>query len=239
LIKETYDALGEVLLKREATIDRFIGDYVLAMFNTPLPIENPERKACDAALKCKAILSEKQIEWIQRGISDLECRIGIHADVTLIGAIGSDPHLNYTAVGAPVSLTTSLESLNKFYKTSILISDDVYQKVHDYFICRVVDIVRFNGNSENRKPTRCSMTLYELLDYREHRSPEHLILIEKWTLEWKSHCESGDVEGALHCIDEALKIEDYEKDQALLMLKKRCQHYLQNPNQAHLAPTLV
>lgn len=159
VLSDYLSAMCAVIDTEKGTIDKFIGDAVMALWNVPARQEDHPVLACRAALeslKSLAILNEK---WLSIGLTIVECRIGIHTGKALVGTLGSKERLAFTAVGDTINLGARLESLNKKYNTTILISGDVYQYVKDTFLCRFLDVVVVCGKTT---PT----AVYELMDYK-------------------------------------------------------------------------
>lgn len=144
---------GEVL-ESEGTVDKYIGDAVMAFWGAPNHVENQAHKACEAALKITKNLEKFQEE--NPHIPVFHTRIGIHTDNVVVGNFGSMERLNYTVIGDGVNLASRLEGVNKFFGTQILISEDTKNLIDDDFECRKMGEVEVKGRS---KPT----VIYELL----------------------------------------------------------------------------
>lgn len=159
LLKQIYDyfeALSPVVTQNQGTIDKYIGDSMMAFWGAPLPVNNPCHLAAQAALQCKKILKTLNTRWAVENTPLFITRIGIHYGTTIVGNVGSADRLNYTALGSAVNLTNRLVNTNKIYGTSILISDAVYQEIKDTYLTRFVDTVILKG-AQN------SIGIYELL----------------------------------------------------------------------------
>ncbi|MEM9043608.1 MAG: adenylate/guanylate cyclase domain-containing protein [Pseudomonadota bacterium] len=113
--------VSDVITAHRGLIDKYIGDAVVAVFGAPLPDEDHAESALKAALACQkalAAFSRQRGGWP-------ETRIGLHSGSALVGNVGSEQRLNYTVMGDAVNLAARLESLNKRYGSTLLISDDV------------------------------------------------------------------------------------------------------------------
>jgi adenylate cyclase len=146
--------LGEYLLEMTAilreehgTIDKFLGDGVLAFFNAPHDVPDHARRACMAAVRCMTRMAELNQAWEQAGQSAFHVRIGLHVDETLVGNIGTPDRFDYTVMGDPVNLASRLESLNKLYGTCILTSDEVRREAGPGFEWRTLDRVAVVGRA--------------------------------------------------------------------------------------------
>ncbi|MDZ4735275.1 MAG: adenylate/guanylate cyclase domain-containing protein [Rhodospirillaceae bacterium] len=152
------DYLSEMagLIEREkGTIDKFIGDGIMAFWNAPLPVPDHAIAACRAALACQRRLAELRASAVP-GAPPLEARIGINTGDVLVGNIGSRDRLNYSAVGDPVNVASRLEALNKLYGTSIMLGEDSAARLGGRAILRQLDRVAVFGRVGG-------VTIYELI----------------------------------------------------------------------------
>lgn len=138
----------------QGTVDKYIGDAVVAFWNAPEDVSDHPGKACSAALdglrKIKEI-SEKDEEF-----PDFFTRIAIHTGRAIVGHFGSEEHVAYTCIGDDVNLAARLEGLNKIYGTKILVTQAVLDKIEDRFLVRKLDEVVVKGKSR-------AVTVYELI----------------------------------------------------------------------------
>jgi len=156
LMREYFDLATEAVESHEGTVDKFLGDGVLAFFNAPLPVEAHAVKACRAALQIRDRLAAGQPARSAAGKPELQVRIGITTGEVLVGNIGTADRFAYTVLGDTANLAARLESLNKQYGTSIMAAEAVVQATADAFAWRKLDRVAVKG--------RTSGTLvYELL----------------------------------------------------------------------------
>ncbi|WP_461208351.1 adenylate/guanylate cyclase domain-containing protein [Desulfocurvus sp. DL9XJH121] len=137
-VSDYFQALGSVILEGGGTIDKFIGDAIMAFWNAPTPTSDHAAKACFAALRCRASSRALNQAWEARGEPAMHTRFGLHSADAVVGNIGSPDRMNYTAMGAAVNLASRLEGLNKHFKTEILASESVAQRCADRFLFRTV-----------------------------------------------------------------------------------------------------
>jgi adenylate cyclase len=146
-MSQYFEAVGQAILSEGGTIDKFIGDAVMAFWNAPKQDADHVNKACLAALR----LAQKSRELNQRrealGLPVLRTRVGLHTGAAVVGNVGASDRMDYTALGANVNLASRLEGLNKFYATSILASGEVRQRARGQFLFRSVDVVVPKGAS--------------------------------------------------------------------------------------------
>ena len=132
------------------TVDKYIGDALMVLWNAPADQEHHVHQACRGALACAAAttaLAATEI-WKRLGLPPWHTRIGLHTDRVLVGHFGAPSRLNYTAVGDGVNLAARLEGLNKVYGTSILVSEDVRAAADGAFLFRLVDRVAVKGKEQ-------------------------------------------------------------------------------------------
>jgi adenylate cyclase len=149
--------MTNVILKHQGTVDKFIGDAIMAFWGAPLKDENATFHACVSALEMQYRLEKLQPKLYKIGNVEVKQRIGINTGICTVGNMGSEQRQSYTAIGDPVNLASRLEGVNKQYGTYILISETTYHQVAKRVVVREVDRVQVVGKTE---PTR----LYELIN---------------------------------------------------------------------------
>lgn len=148
--------MADCIQDQKGTLDKYIGDAVMAFWNAPLPLEDHAKRACLTALECKRRLRQFNDKLMEESGMRFHTRIGIHTGFTIVGNMGSRDRLNYTVLGDNVNLAARLEGVNKCYGTEILISADTYKYVRRDFVCRPVDLIAVKGKSN-------SVQIYELM----------------------------------------------------------------------------
>lgn len=156
LLNEYFTPLTEIILAHRGTVDKFIGDAIMAFWGAPLPMPDHAVQACKAALGIQAAIAALQKGWMSRGLPLLQARIGLHAGPLVVGNVGSRERFNYTALGDTVNLASRLEGVNKQYGTNILVSQAVHSLVAEDFLTRELDVIRVKGRVQ-------AVTIYELL----------------------------------------------------------------------------
>ncbi len=124
------DAMVEILLSHDGTVDKIMGDGIMAFFGDPLPQKDHALRCIKAALDMQRAVATLGEAWIARGLSPLQVRIGIATGEVFVGSIGSRQHLEYTAIGRPVNLAARLEG--KAPPGGVLISRETYELVKDH-----------------------------------------------------------------------------------------------------------
>ena len=158
LLSRYLDAVSEVIVANGGTIDKFIGDAVMAFWGAPTAQQDHAVRCCRAALACR-----KAIETT--GVNDdrghpLQIRIGVNSGRMLVGNIGSELRLNYTVIGDAVNVASRLEGASKQYGTHILIGAETARLVRDRFIIREIDNIAVYGRTEG-------LAVYELIGLAE------------------------------------------------------------------------
>jgi adenylate cyclase len=160
MLGEYLDEMTKPILASGGTVDKFIGDAVMAFWGAPRPDPLHALHACEAALANRDRLSVLNAEWEKAGRPRLDARAGLHTGEVIVGNIGTPERLDYTAIGDAVNLASRLEGLNKRYGTSLMISETTYALVKDVMVVRPLDRVSVKGKAK-------AVTVYELLGKRE------------------------------------------------------------------------
>ena len=140
--------MTELILKNEGTLDKYIGDAIMALWNAPLDVENHPQKALITAYEMLEKLKEINTLFQNRFGFQINIGVGINTGPVVVGNMGSEKRFDYTAIGDTVNLASRLEGLNKVYKTNILFSEFTYEKVNFKglpFIPVDLDLVRVKG----------------------------------------------------------------------------------------------
>src|SRR5579859_5529201 len=165
LITEYLDAMTSVVFEFGGTLDKFIGDAVMAFWNAPL--DDPEHAwhACQAAVEMQAALSRLSDRWEAEGLPRQTMRIVINTGPASVGNMGSSRRFAYTALGDAVNLAARLEPLNNEYGTSICISQNTLDAINDRdnWLVRHLDLVAVKGK-------RQAVPVYELIGRADDRA---------------------------------------------------------------------
>jgi len=140
-----FTALTEAFLAEGGTVDKFIGDAVMVFWNAPHPQPDHVERACRAVLSGKKANEQLNIQFEAEGLPPFITRFGIHVAEAVVGNLGSNERMEYTALGTAVNLASRLEGLNKEYGTAILVSEQVYSRVQNRFQFRSIDTVIAKG----------------------------------------------------------------------------------------------
>lgn len=145
-ITSTYfQALTDDLLDHHATIDKYIGDAVMALWNAPKRDLAHAMHGCHAALHARHLTLRLEAEFAARGWPRLHTRFGLHSGEAVVGNVGSSDRMAYTAIGSMVNIASRLEGMNKMYGTQILVSEQTRLGAGNAFVFRPVDVVLAKG----------------------------------------------------------------------------------------------
>jgi adenylate cyclase len=124
-------AMTKIILDYGGTVDKYIGDAIMAFWNAPLKQEDHARIACECALAQIRSLSKLREEWKKEGYPAIHIGCGLHTGDAIIGNMGSEDRFDYTAMGDTINLGARLESITKQYGCQIIVSSATYDKVKD------------------------------------------------------------------------------------------------------------
>lgn len=153
-------AMTDIVIDTEGTLDKYIGDAIMAFWGAPIEIENHALKSCQAALRMMDKMAEINKVWEQEKKPVLDIGIGINSGDMVVGCMGSSSRMDYTLMGDNVNLGSRLEGTNKVYGTNIIISDFTYQYVKDQVIVRELDLIRVKGKA-------LPVKIYELMGMKD------------------------------------------------------------------------
>ena len=149
LLNEYLTQMTDLIIKEKGTVDKYIGDAILAEFGAPISMENHADAAVKTAINMQRKIEELNKTWSVKELPHIRSRIGINTGQVIIGNMGSDRVFDYTVIGDPVNLAARLESANKRYKTLIMISEFTYNQIDkDKFKTRLLDIIKVKGKTK-------------------------------------------------------------------------------------------
>jgi len=172
LLNKYLSAMSDVVLAEKGTIDKYIGDAIVAFFGAPIPLEDHAFRACVSAIAMKKIEREMNKEIMEQGLSPIPLltRIGINTGYMVAGNMGTANKMNYTIMGNAVNLSARLEGVNSQYGTWILASEQTVRETKGLILYRKLDRVRVVGINE---PVR----LCELIDLSADASEQQKKLV--------------------------------------------------------------
>ena len=230
LLNQYLTDMTDVLLENNGTLDKYIGDAIVAFYGAPIEVKNHELWACRTAIKMQENLAVLRKGWQEEGdrwpeiVHNMQNRIGISSGQMVTGNMGSESRMNYTMMGDNVNTAARLESSAKQYGIYIQIADSTYQPVKDKIVVRDLDNVRVLGKSEPVK-------VFELISeigqepekYKKILPAYHEALDLYKNQEWKKAIEAFKASDALEDMFPGRKTNPSR------IYIPRCEHFLDNP----------
>ncbi|NJK38005.1 MAG: GAF domain-containing protein [Oscillatoriales cyanobacterium RM2_1_1] len=163
MLNEYFEEMVDVVLSYKGTLDKYIGDALMAVFGSPAPLDDHPWMAMQAAVQMRNRLAQFNLKRAEKGLAEIKIGMGLHSDEVVSGNIGSSKRMELTSIGDGVNLASRLEGASKQYGTDLIISENTYHPYAERLIVRELDIITVKGKS---KPVR----IYELVGIR----PEYL-----------------------------------------------------------------
>ena len=183
------------ILEEDGVIDKFIGDAVMAFFGDPVPREDHALRACRAAVRCLDAVKDSDPVAHELGLEGMKNRIGINSGPAIIGNMGSDKRLSYTAMGDTVNLASRLEAANKAFGSHILIGPLTYEEAKAHIVAKPLARLQVVGKTE-------PVAVYELLGLVGEASPEMVRHAAAFTRAHEA-VRADDLDGAERALTEA------------------------------------
>ena len=147
-LNEYFSRMVEIVFRHKGTVDKFVGDMVMALFSAPLDDADHADHAVQAAVDMVKELGELNRVWLSKGMAQLDIGVGVNSGDMIAGNIGSSSIMSYTVIGDNVNLGSRLESLNKDYKTRIIMSDATRTRLKGEYDTRPLGAVVVKGKSK-------------------------------------------------------------------------------------------
>lgn len=212
LLNEYLSPMTRIVLEERGTLDKFIGDAVMALFNAPLDVPEHAVHACRTAVRMLDELRLLNEDFASRGMHTIDIGVGINTGPAVVGNMGADIRFDYTAIGDAVNLASRLEGLNKYYGSHILVSEDTYRQVPlGLFTFREVDRVRVKGK-------HLPIVMYELMIRHQELLPRFEEGLERY--------RAKDFTAARQIFDELTHRYD---DGPSRLYSGRCSEYIETP----------
>jgi adenylate cyclase len=174
-----FAAVSEEITRHHGTVDKFIGDAIMSIWNAPADDPDHAVNACAGALAFRRANDRVNAEFEREGWPVYRTRCGLHTGPAVVGNVGSVDRMNYTALGATVNLAARLEGLNKDYGTSILVSAALRERAASRFVFRSVDRISPKGFAE-------AFDIYELRGERDGQDAADFEMCRKWEMVYEA-----------------------------------------------------
>ncbi|WP_323669060.1 CHASE2 domain-containing protein [Aliarcobacter butzleri] len=140
--------MSEIIIKYQGTIDKFIGDAIMAYWNAPIDIKNHCDLALKASLEQLEVLEKLNVELQKENLPKIDIGIGLNTGTVIVGEMGSSLRSDYTVIGDTINLGSRVESLCKYYDSKLNISNFTKDKLQGEYIFRFLDLVKVKGKNE-------------------------------------------------------------------------------------------
>lgn len=224
MLNEYFESMVDAVFKYKGTLDKYIGDAIMAVFGSPLPLADHEWCAVQTAVEMGQRLKEFNKKRKAEGKKTLSIGIGLHSDEVVSGNIGSSKRMELTSIGDGVNLASRLEGTSKMYGCVIVISEKTYEACKDRVWVRELDFITVKGKTE---PVR----IYELLGLKEGPLAQELDPIQKQLIDayrqGREYYLNREFELAMAEFGKVLEIDQNNKAANLHM--ERCTHFTAEP----------
>ena len=217
-----FAALSDEIMRNHGTVDKYIGDAVMAFWNAPADDPDHVVHGCRAILACLAGNEAINKEFRREGWPPYDTRFGLHVGDAVVGNIGSSDRMNYTALGATINLASRLEGLNKNYGTHVLVSAAVRARAGHAFLFRSVDSIRPKGFAE-------AIEVSELRGELARSDEADIAMCRRWDEVFASIAQEGATEMAMVRLSGFLL--DYPKDRIAQYHAERFRTAARNPGE--------
>ncbi len=219
LLNEYLTEMTDIVMENQGTLDKYIGDAIVAFYGAPLHYDNHADLACRSALLCQKRLKALREKWKGEGRPMVEARLGINTGPMLVGNMGSHQRFDYTVIGDEVNLAARLEGINKQYGTYICISENTRNAIGDAFTVRELDLIRVVGRST---PVR----IYELVDFSADVTDATRQWLQSYSVALALY-QARKWEEAIAAFEAALALN--KEDAASWACIKRCRIFMTTP----------
>ncbi|MBD3306284.1 CHASE2 domain-containing protein [candidate division KSB3 bacterium] len=221
-LNQYFSEMTQIVLSYEGTLDKYVGDAIMAFYGAPLEQPDHAGKACKTAVDMILRLKQLQVGWEARGLPSINIGIGINTGDMIVGNMGSWERFDYTVMGDHVNLASRLEGLNKHYGTTIVISQFTYdacqQQGDGDLTVRELDTVRVKGRDE-------PVIIYELFGYGSlYAKQQDLLAMFSAGIEAYKQRQWSE---AIGCFQDVLKLD--REDTPSKIYIDRCVQYSHHP----------
>lgn len=221
MLNQYFEPMVDAVFQYKGTLDKYIGDAIMAVYGSPLPLEDHAWMAVQTAMEMRqrlAVFNQRRLDVNQKTI---KIGIGINSDVVISGNIGSSKRMEFTAIGDGVNLGSRLESASKQYGTDIIISENTYKLCSDRIWARELDAIRVKGKTQ-------PVSIYELVSLRETPVPDDKKRAITLYQEGRDHYLNRRFTRAMTAFGTILEEID-STDKASELHLKRCNYWLSHP----------
>ena len=229
LMNEYLTDMTDILLEHRGTLDKYIGDAIVAFYGAPVPVNNHEFLACTTALAMERHLGKLRRKWKESNewpelVHNTRHRVGLNSGEMVTGNMGSNMRMNYTMMGDTVNIAARLEASAKQYGVYIQVAENTYATVKDQFEWRFLDNVRVKGKKQPVK-------VFELISEKGQMDRNYSKIIPVFNEALELY-KLQNWDRSLNAFKEAEKLEDkfpYRPTNPSSLYIKRCEYLKDNP----------
>ncbi len=219
-LNEYFTGMVDVIFARGGTLDKFIGDALMAVFGAPFVSPDDPDRAVEAAIEMVRRLHGFNRDWVKEGRPSLGIGVGVNTGEVVAGTIGSPKRMDYTVIGDHVNLAARIESANRYYGTRVLVSEHTVEKLTGRHQMRELDRVRVQGRN---LPVR----LFEILDHHTRTTFPHMAEALAAFEEGLRNYRHREWELGAQCFGKGLRANP--KDRPTQIFLDRCWTYIAQP----------
>ncbi len=229
MLNEYFETMVEAVFNYKGTLDKYIGDAIMAVFGSPLPIPDHAWMAVQTAIDMRHRLTEFNIKRVEKlkpqnqkelDMATIKIGIGINSDTVISGNIGSTRRMEFTAIGDGVNLGSRLEGASKQYGTDAIISETTYKLCGDRIWVRELDRIQVKGKNQ-------PVSVYELVGLKSDPLNEIQAKVIEHYHAGREHYLKRKFSKAIAEFAEVLEVDHHNK--AANIHITRCQHFLLQP----------
>ncbi|MBW4546161.1 MAG: GAF domain-containing protein [Symplocastrum torsivum CPER-KK1] len=220
MLNEYFESMVEAIFKYKGTLDKYIGDAIMAVFGSPLPLKDHAWRAVQTSLEMRYRL----LDFNNRRLADnkipIRIGIGINSDSVISGNIGSSKRMEFTAIGDGVNLGSRLESASKQYGCDIIISESTYKPCANQILVRELDKIVVKGKTQ-------PVSIYELIGLSSDAMSDQKQMVIEHYHKGRELYLNRDFAFAIGEFAQVLKFDPNDKPADMHLA--RCQHWLKTP----------
>ena len=214
-----FELFSRAIAEEHGTVDKFIGDGIMAFWGAPMPLADHAIRACRGALRATRRMEAANADWKAGGRPTFRTRIGMHSAEVLVGNVGSPERFSYTAMGDGVNVASRLEGMNKLFGTAICVSDSIAEALGPQIVARPLRRVRVKGREQ-------AFMIYELLGIAGSDDPEvgprrRDERLSELTVAASARFEAGDLERAAEAYRTVLR--EFPEDPLATAMLRECE----------------
>ena len=214
------DDMIQIIFQQAGTVDKFIGDAIMAFWGAPVPQHDHALRACLTALEMQKRLKDLRLQWRAEGKPPLHVRCGINTGSMIVGNIGGEGRYDYTVIGDSVNLASRMEGANKEYGTEIMISESTHSLVKEHLRTRELDLLQVKGKTKPVQVFELIGTMDLAFTEEEERS---LVLYAEGLQRFKERAWADTID----LMHQAYTLDP--KCQPAYLYIQRAQEFLKNP----------